>query len=498
MVVTPVVLAISLLLVLLFLYRLLRHLAAMREVRLLYLVATVLSVVVVLAEGEGWLLPGLVRSLLYASLVLAWGYILYDFAERLLLGRIARRGGFPVSRLVRDILRAVALIAMCLLVINRVFGVPLSSLVISSTIVSAVIGLALQDLLRNVVAGIALQTERTYSPDDWIEVDGQIGKVLDMNWRATRLVTVDNTRMIVPNATLAQARINNFHLDSPLQALHVQIPLSPQHPPSLVKETLVQAALAAEGVLSEPRPGVRLIAYGEYSVTYDIKFWMDGFERYIETRDAVMTNAWYFLRRAGMRQPTPLREIYLHEAAPALPADERNAEIERMLTTLRRVEIFAVLSEEELQRLASRIEAQIYCAGEVLVRQGDTDNALFAIHSGMVRVEVQDASANGPIVVNRLGPGEVFGEAALLTGAPRRATIIAEQDTETLVVKREAIAPLLAGNASLPELLGTSLERRMAQTEQALLASRSSALQNGTSENERSLVGVIRSLFGLG
>lgn len=360
------------------------------------------------------------------------------------------------------------------------------------------IGLALQDLLRNVVAGIALQTERPYRPDDWIEVDGQIGKVLDMSWRATRLVTVDNTRVIVPNATLAQARINNFHLDSTLQALHVQIPVSPQHPPTVVKQTLTSAALAAEGVLSDPPPGVRLIAYGEYSVTYDIKFWMQGFDRYIETRDAVMTNAWYFLRRAGIRMPTPLQEIYLHEAASALPENEQAAALERVLRTLRRVEIFQVLSDEELHKLAARVESHIYCAGEVLVRQGDTDNGLFAIHTGMVRVEVRSDEGGSPVVVNRLGPGEVFGEAALLTGVPRRATIVAETDTEMLVVKREALGPLLAGNSSLPELLGASLEQRMAQTEQALLASRANATSNGAIENERRLVNVIRNLFGLG
>ncbi|NTU80522.1 MAG: mechanosensitive ion channel [Chloroflexales bacterium] len=134
---------------------------------------------------------------------------------------------------------------------------------------------------------------------------GPVYKVLAMIWRATRFVTVDNTRIVVPNANLAQAEISNYSLASPLQALHVQIAISPEHPPGLVKGVLARAAAEAEGVLADPAPGVRLIAYSEYSVNYDIKFWMRGFERYVETRDAVLTSAWYHARRAGLRLAAP-------------------------------------------------------------------------------------------------------------------------------------------------------------------------------------------------
>jgi small-conductance mechanosensitive channel/CRP-like cAMP-binding protein len=498
MLLTPIALASGLLLALLALYRLLRRYTPIRELRLLYFGATLLSAALVLLDGEGLLPPGLLRSTLMASLIVAWGYIIFDLAEGLLLGRAARRGGIPISRLVRDILRAAALIALILLVVNQIFDVPLSSLVISSTVASAVVGLALQDLLRDVIAGIALQTERPYGPDDWIEVDGQIGKVLEMSWRATRLVTVDNTHVIVPNTTLAQARISNYSLISPLQALHVQILVSPQHPPTLVKEALTSAALAAEGVLSEPRPGVRLIAYGEYSVTYDIKFWMHGFDRYIETRDAVMTSAWYYLQRANIRQPTPLREIFLHQAASALPDDQRGQQVAGFAATLRRVEIFSVLTDDELHALAARVEQRIYCVGEVLARQGDHDDALFAIKSGHVRVEVVATAGMPPIVVNTLGPGEVFGELALLTGAARGATVVAEGDIEALVVHREAIAPLLAQNPALPEQLGAVFERRKEQTASLLLASQAAEAPSAAGEGERSFVSLIRGLFGLG
>ncbi len=491
----PMVIAAGIVLLLLVIRRLLHYSPRLRALSLIYLTATALLGAALLLNGEGLLPEGWPRDLLITTLMVVWGYIAFDLLEDLLIERALMRRGVPVPRLARDILRGLALIALTIVSVNQIFGVPLNSLVISSTVVSAVIGLSLQDLLKNVVAGIALQVERPFAPGDWLLFGDQTAKVLEMSWRATRMVTVDNTHIIVPNANLAQAQLANYTLNSPIQALHVQITLDPDHPPNEVKQVLAAAARAAEGVLSEPAPGIRLIAYGEYSVTYDIKFWMRGFDRYVETRDAVMTSVWYYVRRAEFRLPTPPRELYMHPDDPRQRADDEARELERASSALAAVDLFSLLGPEELTTLAKHAKRQVYARGEVLVRQGDMDDTLYVVRHGRVRVEAADDAGSAAVVVNELGAGDFFGELALLTGLPRRATVIAVEDTETLLVRRYAIGPLIERNPALAEGLSAVLERRVIQRQSALAAT--TVVAAATEMSQPNLLGRIRNLFGL-
>ncbi len=444
-------------------------------------------------------LDGTLYSALLAVLICCWGFVGFGLVENLLVERWISRGGMALPRLIRDIGRGLAFIIVILLTIRFVFDVQLSSIVISSTVLSAVIGLALQDLLKNVIAGIALQTERPFDVGHWVQISGQIGRVVEMSWRATRVITVDGNYIIYPNSSLAQCELINYSLGSPVQAMHVQVGVGYSHPPNLVKRVLKEAALASPDVCREPAPSIKLIQYGDYSVTYDIKFWLYNYDRYPEKRDSVMTNAWYHLNRAGIKLPFPIREVYLHEVDPLSQADQHHIYIESLVSALRCVELFSVLDSAELHKLAEQTRVQVYGSGEVLAQQGEPGNTFFVIRSGRVRIDVDDRLDDRltAVTVNHLGPGEFFGETALLTGAPRGATVVAEEDTEALVVAQADIAPLLQANPELPERLGEVLARRV-EMNRAALATRHDDLAIGVEDVSRpTLVHRIRQLFGL-
>ncbi len=211
-----------------------------------------------------------------------------------------------------------------------------------------------------------------------------------------------------------------------------------------------------------------------------------------------MTNAWYHLHRAGIKLPFPIREVYMHQVDPLTEADQHHVHIESLIGTLRRVELFEALDSAELHELAEHVSLQLYGKGERLARQGEAGATFFIIRSGRVRIDVDDILDDdlAAVTVNRLGPGDFFGEMSLLTGAPRGATVTAEEDTEALVVAQAAIAPLLKANPQLPERLGTVLSRRI-EMNQAALASRR-ALDAPEEEISRpTLVRRIRQIFGL-
>lgn len=498
----PLVAGLAVFALLLLMRRLLLRAGAIRGLGVTYLISALALGVAVGAAAwsaeQATPLDAVFRSALLAVLVCGWGFVALGLVEHLLLRRWVGQGHTHIPRLALDIGRALAFIVVALLTLSLVLGVQLSSVVISSTVLSAVIGLALQDLLKNVIAGVALQAERPFEVGDWVEFNKQTGRVVEMSWRATRVITVDGNYIIYPNASLAQAELINYTLGSPVQALHVQVGVGYSHAPNLVKRVLTEAALAAPDVRREPRPSIKLIQYGDYSVTYDIKFWLSSYDNYPEKRDVVMTNAWYHLHRAGIKLPFPIREVYMHQVDPLTEADQHHLQIASLIQTLRGVELFEVLDNAELHELAEHVNLQLYARDERLARQGEPGDTFFILRSGRVRIDVDDVLGDSlaAVTVNQLGPGDFFGEMSLLTGAPRGATVIAEEDTEALVVAQADIAPLLQANPELPERLGAVLARRM-EMNQAALAMRRSPDEPMDAVNRPTLVHRIRHLFGL-
>jgi len=98
--------------------------------------------------------------------------------------------------------------------VTEIFNIQLTSLLATSAIFSLVLGLALQDVLGNLFAGVALQLDKAYEIGDWIEVqygsNHWIGRVSDISWRATGLKAWCEESVLIPNRIMAQAEISNF------------------------------------------------------------------------------------------------------------------------------------------------------------------------------------------------------------------------------------------------------------------------------------------------
>ena len=128
---------------------------------------------------------------------------------------------------------------------------------------------------------------------------------------------------------------------------------------------------------------------------------------------------------------------------------------------LSRVRGFDQLDAEDLERLVARLQTADFAAGTKLMRRGDAGDAMHVIFDGEVRVPVVDAEGKVRVVAV-LGPGDVVGEMALLTGDTRRADVIAEGDVTTLVFERDVLVPVLADHPPvarfLTEILGQRLE----------------------------------------
>lgn len=117
----------------------------------------------------------------------------------------------------------------------------------------------------------------------------------------------------------------------------------------------------------------------------------------------------------------------------------------RIIDNLRRVEIFAGLSDDELLRIADLCQAVRVAAGKTIFAEGDAGDELYIIHEGSVRVMINTRRPDGaaaPSTINMLYAGQCFGEMVLLSGALRSATIIAAEPTTFIVMHEPAFRTL--------------------------------------------------------
>ena len=124
---------------------------------------------------------------------------------------------------------------------------------------------------------------------------------------------------------------------------------------------------------------------------------------------------------------------------------------------LRRCGLFGAADDTAIETLVHVLRIRRFRRGETIFHQGDPGDALFVLNSGSVKVVLPSDEGAEPAIVAILGPGEFFGELAILDGAPHSATIVAVEATETLVLHRDAFLSLIDSDSGLRRDLLASL-----------------------------------------
>jgi small-conductance mechanosensitive channel/CRP-like cAMP-binding protein len=379
--------------------------------------------------------------------VFFWDYYLFQYRKT------------HVPALLRSVVNVLILIIAILLIVRFIFDKPLSGLLVASSITAGLLAFALQDFLSGIIAGIALNIEPPFQVGDWVMVGDKEGEVVDMNWRATTLHTLEYTYVVIPNSLISKDQIINFHKPTKLHALILRVGVEYSAPPTQVKEILINCALETRGVVSTPRPISRLINYGDFAITYDIKFWIEDHSLYQNIQSDVMTRIWYNLRRNNIRIPFPIRDVFIHEVVEKTKAlEEMNRR--RIEDLLRRVSIFEPLDDEAIRSLASSGRLWRFGRGESIVKQGEIGSSLFIVLEGTCEVNIRLASDGKVVTVGHLHAGDFFGEKSLLTGESRGASVVAETDLEVVEIEKTNILPILEDNPGMMEDLSKHLAER--------------------------------------
>lgn len=137
-----------------------------------------------------------------------------------------------------------------------------------------------------------------------------------------------------------------------------------------------------------------------------------------------------------------------------------------MPADLSQVEMFKALPLDGLSALAQQGQQRSFPAGAQLMAQGEVGETMYVILQGRVRVERSHPDLIEPLVLAELGPGEVVGEMGVLDDAPRSATVIAVEQTETLELTAPALAQTILRYPAVAGALLRLLSRRLRTTDE--------------------------------
>ena len=426
------------------------------------------------AELDPESLAAIARFLIYVALA----FFVVRAIDAIVFDLFSRRRNVKAPVLLREIVSILLFLVLIAWAASVIFDAKVTAFLAGGTVLAAVLGLALQETLGNLFAGIALHLEDSFEVGDVIHTGEFVGVVEAVRWRGTRVRTFQNSVVIVPNSVLARANLEIFPRNN-LNARVLQIGIDYNVPPTMALNVLTQAASNVEGVANMAPAFARVGGFGDSSVIYEIKYHMTDYSQRDRIDADIRKAVWYALRRNGIPIPFPIRTHVRYEPPAARLQPDSTEIVER----LAQIDILSPLPQEALQSIASAARVHTFAKGETILRHGTAGNSMFIVHDGNVSVRVSDDE------IARLGEGDVFGEMALLTGENRAADVVALADVVVIEIAKEALQPVLHEHRELASSISSKVMERRGSLDSLRTASRD--------DEHHTVLSRIRAWFGL-
>jgi small-conductance mechanosensitive channel len=391
-----------------------------------------------------------------ATLKIAWWFWAAWFLVALIRSVVVFERRPREGRLVQDLLSALIYLAAAFAVIAYVFDLPVQGLLATAGVIAIVLGLALQSTLNDVFSGVVLSLSRPYRPGDWINVEGGTeGQVIEMNWRATHVLTPRRDLAIVPNSTIAKSKILNVSFPSSIHGITVAVQLGSRTPPASGTNILELAILNSRSILAVPKPSIRVVSIDSAQTGYELTFFIEQLSSATEAQNELFDLIFRHATAASVQLAAPKNGSYQACYAEAPKAEKTGPQI-----VLDLVAIFASLMPNERAAVAAKLKQLSYEKGDTLVEPGNVLQSLFVVGSGVLSVTRRDNGSETELL--RFGPGDTFGELGLLTGASSGASITALAPATVYELAKTDLAPILEARPQIAHELSRALAQQQA------------------------------------
>jgi len=416
----------------------------------------------------------------------------------------------PVPRLVRDVVALVIYGLAVTGIVGVVFNKPVGPFWAASGAGAIIIGLALRNVILDIFIGLAVNFDRAFEIGDIIMLaGGPTGRVVELNWRTTRLLTSEGNLVVIPNGKLGELIVTNYSRPEPCSEFELSVFLDFDVPAERAIRVLgaaVHSVAGKAGIVEEPAPGVRVRGISLQGVEYKIKFHQDPRKAGpngtpgdpLKAPSRALHEVWTAvldqLNHAGFQPATPKQDVF-HAARPQRQLDTHS--LEDRVALLARVELFEGLTVEERTELSSQMRQRLFQAGETVIQLGDHGDSMFVLCEGLLEVRIALRTGQAESRVARLQAGMFFGEMSALTGEPRSALVVAVTDALVFEISKDQLAALVQRRHEVAEMLAQVVTARKLRNSEAVAKAGAVPLTVEKKSLTAQLVGRMLAYFGL-
>ena len=366
------------------------------------------------------------------------------------------------AKILRDLFGLAIGAVVTLVILDRAANINVVGLVTTSAVLTAVIGLAAQEALKDLFAGIMLRVECPFEEGDYLELDNHCnGWVVSLTLLSTRLRDVYGGLITLPNNLVWQQHMRQYSVNGPIcRELHID--LDREYPPNEATELLERIADNCDLVLKTPAPQAIVYEYKSHAITYELEVWQEDPTDlgYDEVRGELLGQLWYALERIGQRVP-----YNIHEFKKRYGLSKPEVFLEQGIETKEKIvslnSLFCELSKDEIRTIANLSRLMRFSKNEKIVSEDESGDTLYQIVQGSVSVQKRTENG-GTQEVAQLSAPDFFGEMSVFNEEPRSATVQAINGCVLLEIERDDLRPILEDKPKAIEQLAETITNRRA------------------------------------
>lgn len=192
----------------------------------------------------------------------------------------------------------ILLYAITLIIVLGILGIPITTLVAVLSVAGLAVSLAIQGSLSNLAGGITILATKPFKVDDFVEVGGVSGTVIEIGLFYTKLCTADKKDIFIPNGSISSSTIVNYSSE-PNRKLVLKFTASYDAPIEKVKEALMEVVKGDKRILTDPAPFINVSAYLDSSIEYMVAIWVKNPE-YWDVNWSVIENVKHSFDKHGV------------------------------------------------------------------------------------------------------------------------------------------------------------------------------------------------------
>ncbi|OYY62623.1 MAG: hypothetical protein B7Y51_08380 [Burkholderiales bacterium 28-67-8] len=344
-----------------------------------------------------------------------------------------------IPTLVLDIIRLVIVLVATAFVASSIWHIDLGAVLTALGVGSVVLGLALQDTLSGLFAGVSLMSGRHFKEGDWIESGEISGRIVKMDWRSVTVLTLDDERLVViPNSTLAKEAFTILGTSVLPYGQKLKISFAYSTPPARAIEALGKGLDAVPHILPSGRD-IDIVAYTDTGIDYEVTFHCATREAGDDALTDYFRKIWYRAQRENLQFAGEANRMFRSRPHPRPSRPKLAAALEASGVFPQAAAGF--------DRLLDAACVELYDRNERLQSADDAFRRLFLVLDGALAVE--QTTAGKTAVVQVVGQGEFFVSRAYLTGAEAELDIRADSETLVLSLQAPDVLEFLNGNPEL-------------------------------------------------